>query len=187
MRDRDEEQRGELVRLRRENERLHKILTEVRTLLSKIDYIVDNAHHYGCEEALMLVEYEIKNVTYTNLCEFLDKHKSTDMMHKQATAVDLYALVGKGIDCSRFDADGYEPLNDEWYEIDLADLGVRPRTNYWFSALQFDDDWDMLKRLQDAGFKVEDKWDDQWMTWMGFRITGLQDGYCWPWELEGTQ
>ena len=72
----------QITDLLKENEAHVNALDAVRTLLSKIDCIVDNAHHYGCEEALMLVEYEIKNGTYKNLCEFLDNHKSTDMRHK---------------------------------------------------------------------------------------------------------
>lgn len=68
--------------------------------------------------------------------------------------------------------------------IDIPSGHYMPRMDYWFCGLQFYDDCEIAGRLKDAGFEVENKWDDHQRVWVGFRITGLQDGYCWPWEGE---
>lgn len=128
---------------------------------------------------------------YVCECEFWEPddvvfHKSTDMSHKQPTPVDLSVLIDSGIDCLvTFSSDGYvHILSLDWNVDRLVRNRVKPKMNYWFCSLQFDGDWDIVTRLTNAGFEVEDKWDDHYREWIGFRIIGLQDNYCWPWEIE---
>lgn len=122
-------------------------------------------------------------------------HKSAEpSVNKALKSVDLSVLIDSGIDCEfrtgqLFVFQNLSSINtDEDYPYCAADLQIyrrcKPRMNYWFCGLQFDGDWHIIKRLTTAGFEVEDKWDDHYRIWIGFRITGLQDGYCWPWECE---
>ena len=159
------------------------LLYAIASTLSNIDWAIENAHHLGCEEALEAIATELKTGSYDDLLYWLDDKEVEDLLRKEPEPVDLYVLIDSGIDCSRFDTDGYEPLNDEWSEIDLADLGVRPRTNYWFSEHNFKGNAGHVAcTLEGAGFVLEYDRDDS--QWTAFRITGLQDGYCWPGECD---
>lgn len=101
-------------------------------------------------------------------------------------AVDLSVLIDSGIDCSYYgvEGEGYLPLDvdADWKPKELVNCNVQPRMDYWFSALQFEEKWSIVRCLQKAGFEVEARCDDDYRGWLGFRITGLQDGYRWPWE-----
>lgn len=132
----------------------------------------------------------------------LEAHKSTDMSHKEDIGVDLgsdttdtedkpkpvdlSALIDSGIDCEFWEADCYTTIGNltnikgknayrsdlHWYEHCV------PRMNYWFSGMNFDYPVGLRYNLFEAGLDVEVT-----ESLDAFRITGLRDGYCWPWEL----
>ncbi len=104
-------------------------------------------------------------------------------------AVDMSVLVGSGVDCG---------FSDELHKNALVRVGLfsgsnredfpfrdnsgvdwkycKPRMNYWFSYNNFTNVRDLLGNLRDAGFSVQ--------TDVGcFKIVGLLEGYCWPWEV----
>jgi hypothetical protein len=109
------------------------------------------------------------------------------VMPPKVTPVDMSVLVGSGIDCEFWDLKGvyngqlvgitdapeYRSLDDFWARC-------QPRMNYWFSAMNFRDVTALIIKLRNAGFDVE-------RTHTGgptieFRITGIADDRCWPWE-----
>ena len=109
-----------------------------------------------------------------------------DMLKPKLKPVDMSVLVG--IDCSFHNAPDDEQVEfsqlvgigpDGSYDEFETDTYVycKPRMNYWFSLLNFDDKF-LLQKLGDAGFETKTH------PSHSFKITGLKNGYCWPWELE---
>ena len=87
--------------------------------------------------------------------------------------VDMSVFVGSGIDLEWF-------TSGQWcgcYMTDEPNSRYRPRMDYWFSILNLTDDY-MLSKLERAGFKLAYKGVGS------FKITGLKEGYCWPWECD---
>jgi len=108
----------------------------------------------------------------------------------KVTPVDMSVLVGSGIDCEFWGLKGanyngqlvcitdapeykYRSLGDFWDRC-------KPRMNYWFSAMNFRDADKLVKELRAAGFAVEQTYTTG--PTIEFRITGLADDRCWPWE-----
>lgn len=97
--------------------------------------------------------------------------------------VDLSVLIDSGIDVDDKDMRGvyYDPL---FFNVDLyIERRSKPRMSYWFSNAN--DYWGgvgidaAVTKLVDAGFDV-----DVNRQAYAFRIHGLRDNYCWPWEVE---
>ena len=94
-------------------------------------------------------------------------------------AVYLSVLIDSGIDCCFKQDTKYWQWRSE-YDFDPVKHRVMPRMNYWFCDSNFGvSSFSLIRSLERAGFDVE--WYD---NIGGFRINGLQDGYCWPWECE---
>jgi hypothetical protein len=110
------------------------------------------------------------------------------VMPPKLVPVDMSALVGSGINCEFWDLKGvyvgqlvgitdapeyrYRSLDDFWARCQPP--------GYWFSAMNSKDVNALIIKLRNAGFDVE-------RTHIGgptveFRITGLADDRCWPWE-----
>lgn len=161
-----------------------------RAVLSNIDYLIDNAHRLGCEEVLHGIEGELETGAYRDLCEFLDDElwESPDTENTEAKPVDLSVLISSGIDCYFSDDPDYWcctlSAKEKWTSEEITERRIKPRMNYWFSWLNFSAENDWLYVLSDAGFLVEVDEGDEGDCVHAFRITGLRDGYCWPWEVE---
>ena len=106
--------------------------------------------------------------------------------------VDMEPLVNYGVLCEfsdfEFEGDQYfgmlqeVKINGTFYGYRRPWLYCRPLYGHWHSAKNFDDVKCLIKRLTEAGFEVEEI-KDAFETVVHFRITGLQDGYCEPWEM----
>ena len=93
-------------------------------------------------------------------CVFSDDLKDLD-------TEESFALLGKiNQESRRF-------LTTENYPFNYC----KPRMNYWFSAENFNDVDKLADSLFVTGFHVLQGRD-------AFMIEGLQDGYCWPWEIK---
>ena len=116
-------------------------------------------------------------------------------LESELKPVDMSALVDTGIDCvfEQFD-EGFTTVVGELSAVmgnefflhgyPLFDM-CKPRMGYWFSALNFDGSRTIVNFLRDAGFNIEEKfYPDCICAIEAFKITGLKDGYCWPWECE---
>jgi len=104
------------------------------------------------------------------------------------TPVDLSVLVNSGVDCEFWDGNEdikfFGMLNniisDEKYRyIDREESWpyCQPRMNHWMSPLN-DQKGRMWDLLREAGFAVETR------DYYAYRITGVQEGRCMPWEEE---
>ena len=110
------------------------------------------------------------------------------VMPPKLVPVDMSVLVGSGINCEFWDLKGvyvgqlvgitdapeyrYRSLDDFWARCQPP--------GYWFSAMNSRDVNALIIKLRNAGFDVD-------RTHTGgptveFRITGLADDRCWPWE-----
>lgn len=108
-------------------------------------------------------------------------------------SVDMSVLVGSGVDCIFSDyVEPHMSLLVDIREVDgeiryVSPTGAcwsecRPRTNYWFSVKQLGGGnvaSFLAERLRCAGFWVAY---DNYQFPKAIMITGLQEGYCWPWE-----
>ena len=108
--------------------------------------------------------------------------------------VNLAALIGTGIDCEFWDNKDYPiiigsltDINDHstyvYRTIKMTGfLYCRPRYNRWFAweDITFADYMSVEEGLSALGFKFEK---NIGFTYM-FRITGLQEGWKYPWENE---
>lgn len=117
--------------------------------------------------------------------------------------VDMSVFVDSPIDCVFFrgvNRDG-DPINvrmgnlksvsDTWRPYCRSEYPngeyeyCKPRINYWFSVDLFASGCDCgksIESLESAGFEVDANYFDGYMR--SFKITGLRDGYIWPWECE---
>ena len=105
--------------------------------------------------------------------------------------VDMSVLIGSGIDCIFGDADDTYTVTCTLREVKDQHGGqmyrsqldwyihCNPRMNYWFSCNNWEAlEYDLLtENLQIAGFALEGN-DNS------FKIIGLKDGVCWPWECD---
>lgn len=141
------------------------------------------------------------------------KQWEVDEKHLQGLkkkAVDLAYLVDSGIDCQFSDRhlEGSGTIDKlhsftigedgecraASHEVDHTWLYCRPRMNYWHH-------WDSKKPPLPEGFKVklkfyrrghahpwsaysEDLQDMDWAMLCAFKVIGLSEGYCYPWEVE---
>lgn len=112
-----------------------------------------------------------------------------DMLKPKLTPVDMSVLVYSGIDCW-FGNKG-SPMK-EWYSM-LTGVCVgggywrqsprsvhpicKPRMRYWFGCGNFKNPDKLLTDLHGAGFRVAKGYHQ-------FKITGLREGRCWPWECD---
>lgn len=116
------------------------------------------------------------------------------MIQRVNKLADMSVLVDSGIDCLFFDDDhkgqnpGYYKLisingpaeTDYIYCDGLTNWKhCKPRLYYWFSKYNFKNSSRVILNILDAGFAVEISFDGG-----SFKITGLKDGHCWPWESE---
>ena len=129
---------------------------------------------------------------------------------KQKTPVDLSALIKSGIDCEVSDAKFANAVNT--YPIrTLVSIGekslryfvntaveyrfCRPRMNHWHVWMGGDcplpeglivdvalRGGDALKEESPHLLRWEHHLDDRDI--IAFRVVGLEEGYCWPWEVE---
>ena len=117
-----------------------------------------------------------------------------EKLEPELKPVDMSALVNSGIDCVFSDTDigelsGIEPSC--YYAYENARNGSRhstakPRMKYWFSAENFENPEGLVEKLERSGFGVSKKLYGTMrdLKLQSFMIKGLQDGYCWPWEVE---
>jgi len=105
--------------------------------------------------------------------------------------VNLAALVGTGIDCEFWDNKDYPIIigsliainNDNTYAYSTTTmtgfLYCRPRYNRWFSRrdICFPDYASIAEGLNAMGFEFKKNLENTM-----FRITGLQEGWQYPWE-----
>lgn len=119
-----------------------------------------------------------------------------EKLEPELKPVDMSVLVNSGIDCVFWDWHGREYM-DFLIKIGKGDATFgsskglepkcKPRMNYWFSAENFDDTFNLIDRLEKAGFVLGKSYlrlDDGDLHLKAFKIKGLQDGCCWPWEVE---
>jgi len=116
------------------------------------------------------------------------------VMPPKVTPVDMSVLVGSGIDCEFWDEgelkilgalNGFEKssVTTRNYYIDMTGTLFelcKPRMGYWFSAMNFKDADKLVKELRAAGFAGEQTYTTG--PTIEFRITGIADDRCWPWE-----
>lgn len=123
--------------------------------------------------------------------------------------VDMSVFIGSGIDCEfsnnlvEFAIAYLKKIKEPNYPYVFRNAGwtyCKPRMDYWFSPLNFIDAGLIIGELRLAGFKVDVEYyykdvvhaSGNWGASGGvepagilsFKISGLQDGYCWPWEVE---
>lgn len=126
-----------------------------------------------------------------NVCSTQDTWRV--VMPPVLTPVDMSVLVNSGIDCEFWDF--VKPNLSFWsglrrmtttggYERESGTTWshCQPRMGYWLSARNFRDAEEMIGKLCDAGFEVAfTKSSDDWT--LEFKITGIADNRCWPWEF----
>jgi len=99
--------------------------------------------------------------------------------------VDLSVLIDSGMDvgnCAPINIEWLQPTSDSMNVFAMTKYRYAPRMNYWFSARNFEYPLVLADKLTDAGFVVVlDEYADHVINFM---ITGLQDGYYWPWECD---
>ena len=120
--------------------------------------------------------------------------------------IDLSVLIGSGIDCEFFYADNGTKYIDTLKKIHFIDKNksicegyaatscglfdyCRPRMNHWHYCYDFDV-CPLPEGLIYEGRSFVDEEREtyaspKWPSYLvAFKITGLAEGYCWPWELE---
>ena len=105
--------------------------------------------------------------------------------------VDMSVLVDSGVLCVFSDSHNLKlkgfllQISHETYALDNFTTWkyCRPLYGHWHSAKNFGDVEGFIAKLVDAGFCVGT--DKCYGVTEHFRIIGLQDGYCYPWESEG--
>ena len=116
-----------------------------------------------------------------------------EKLGSELKSVDMSVLVDSGVDCV-FDECNIAALH-EIVEADPVYTYVcdkdnfhkhcKPRMDYWFSTLNFGGSRTIVNFLRDAGFNIEEKLYPGCICAIeAFKITGLKDGYCWPWEAK---
>jgi len=125
-----------------------------------------------------------------------------EKLEPEIKPVDMSVLVNSGIDCLFSMRVGFDnsPVmchlkcispNGFTSEDDLLWNYCKPRMNYWFSTENFKNVKGLMGKLEEAGFELEVMYktiyimgSDYITAITAFTIKGLQDGYCWPWEVE---
>lgn len=135
----------------------------------------------------------------------------TESLKPKLKPVDMSVLIDSGVYCrfsnheGSLDEKGFNsllkicnPSTSYLYQSNQSTYRFcKPRTDYWFSAVNFTDVEKLIDRLHDAGFKVTV---NRIMVSYGESFIGggvspgginafkiepeLRDGFCWPWEVE---
>ena len=140
-----------------------------------------------------------KNINPISNPEYLWRIKPTK------TPVDLSVLIDSGIDCCFWNFDEERKTIDRLTGIYTRKLKYsdgwtlwkfcRPKVGYWYSwrggkyplpkgfvvdVLRRDGSQDRLTHIEPAEWVHE-----EWMCdIIAFKVDGLADGYCYPWEIE---
>lgn len=111
--------------------------------------------------------------------------------------VDMSVFVGSPIDCefskledfSEYTIGRYAERNAFFYKTrehsDNHYDYCNPRMNYRLSIDLFANDrlcGLFIEKLENAGFELDCNYFDGYLR--SFKVTGLRDGFCWPWECE---
>lgn len=117
-----------------------------------------------------------------------------EKLEPELKPVDMSVLVNSGVDCvfAGKHVGGLVVISESKthpYKNDLNDVRHRkckPRMNYWFSAENFKDVKDLVKKLEEAGFELEiiSKTIYGYTTITAFMIKDKKANRCWPWEVE---
>lgn len=101
------------------------------------------------------------NCCFTNF----DNEKRYDVILDHLAHIDFLVHVNEN------SKSPYHTLSDSYFNR------CKPEMDYWFCHRNFTDSYMLVAELKNAGFEVVWDGDDN------FKITGLREGYCWPWEV----